>query len=271
MSFDPSKITQSGASLPPRIVVSGAPKTGKTTFAAGAPDCLILPIKGEQGADGIKGAHIAPVIKSYEELTEALKFLAQGEHSFKSVAIDSISALEPLLQDAVCKEHNKKSIEQVLDGFGKGYVETFAKFRQITNGLDYLREKKGMNIIMVCHVIIRTINDPIAGSYDKFELKADKRILAWLEQWADSTLFINKKVFVSTEDGSFNKKVKRGIDPTGSRYLYTQGTPSHPGGGRDVYGRIPYEIELPEPPDNTFKAFTDAVEAQKQAESTEHN
>ena len=39
------------------------------------------------------------------------------------------------------------------------------------------------------------------------------------------------------------------------RKLFTQGRPAHPGGGRGVYGRLEYEIDL------TYESFMAAVKA----------
>ena len=47
------------------------------------------------------------------------------------------------------------------------------------------------------------------------------------------------------KDTGFNGEKKRAIDgANGMRFLYTQKRPSHPGGGRGMYGALPYELPL---------------------------
>jgi len=45
------------------------------------------------------------------------------------------------------------------------------------------------------------------------------------------------------------------MDVTGNRYLFTRKTPAHPGGGRGVYGQLPYELPL------QWSAYSEAVAA----------
>ena len=65
---------------------------------------------------------------------------------------------------------------------------------------------------------------------------------------------------IRKEELGFKEK-KRGIDTTGGqRFLFTQKRPAHPGGGRGIYGRLPYELPLDW---SIFeKAIADAMQTQ---------
>ena len=89
-------------SRPPRIVLCGVEKIGKSSWAAGAPKPLFIPIAGEEGIDALDVAR-TPVIETYGELMEAIGMLAEQQHDYETVVIDSISTLEPLVWDHLIK------------------------------------------------------------------------------------------------------------------------------------------------------------------------
>lgn len=235
---------------PPRIILCGTEKVGKSTFAAGAPSPIFLPIKGEEGIDALDVAR-TPVVETYGELLEAIGMLAEEKHDYETVVIDSVSTLEPLVWDHLCKQAGVDGIEKVGGGFGKGYVEAVALWRQIMAGLDYLRDEKGMGCILIGHVAVRAFTDPLAESYDTYEMDINKKAVSSLFRWADCILFANNKVAVREDDAGKKKAVQRA-----ERVLFTQRRPAHMGGGRGVYGQLPYEIEM------SFEAFEKAIEKQ---------
>jgi hypothetical protein len=230
---------------PPRIILCGTEKIGKSTFAAGAPNPVFLPIKGEEGIDALDVARV-PVVETYDALMDVFKMLYEQKHDYQSVVIDSISTLEPIVWDAVCNQGNVDSIEQYAGGFGKGYVEAVSKWRNICAALDSLREK-GMSSILIGHVAVRLFSDPVSESYDCYELDINKKAASALMRWSDCILFANCKVAVKE-----GQKNSRGV-LRDDRVLHTQKRPAHPGGGRGVYGQLPYELEL------DFGTFAEAV------------
>jgi len=232
---------------PPRILLCGVEKIGKSTFAAGSPNPVFLPIKGEDGIDALNVAR-TPLIESYGELMEAVKLLATEKHEFQTVVIDSVSTLEPLIWQHVCDQGGVDSIEKVGGGFGKGYVEAVSTWRELMAGLDYLRDEKGMGSILIGHVAVRTFSDPLNESYDCYELDIHKKAAGALMRWSDCILFANSKVIVKEEKGGKARAIQRS-----DRVLHTQKRPAHPGGGRGVYGQLPYEMNL------DFGMFAEAV------------
>jgi hypothetical protein len=229
---------------PPRIILLGVEKIGKSTFAAGAPNAVFLPIKGEEGIDGIGAQRFAPA-QNWAELINNLKALSEEEHDRKTVVIDSASALEPLLWQAVCEKAQTDSIEKVGGGYGKGYTEAVGYWHELCDWLDYLRETKGMGAIIIGHVKTKRHDDPTGESYDRYQMDCNDKASARLFRWADAILFANTKAIVKKEDVGFNKTQNRAIDPSGgARYLFTQQRPAHPGGGRYPWGNIAYELPL---------------------------
>lgn len=258
MSYDLDLIQNGPRELPPRIILCGTEKTGKTHFAAHAPNSVILPVKGETGADYYDG--VLPTANTFDDVMGWIGSLAKGEHEYKTLCIDSVSALEPLIWDAVCTEAKVDSIEKVGGGYGKGYGEALAKWRRLEQGLDYLREHKGMTCILIAHVKVKHFEDPNGDGYDRYQIDLHEKAMNLLSRWADSTLFFNRKTFVQEKDAGFGKTTAKAKDQ--GRYMFTQSRPAHPGGGRGVYGQIPYEIELPD--GDSYAVFKEAVETAKE-------
>ncbi len=251
MGFDLNNIKKGVEHKAPRIVLLGVEKIGKSTFAAGAESAIFLPIKGEEGVDDLDVAKF-PRAETFDDVLEAVTTLIRDEHEYKTFVIDSASALEPVIWAKLCEESNCDSIEKVGGGYGKGYIEAANKWRSLMDGLDRLRSK-GISVILIGHVKVKRFDDPLGASFDQYQFDLHEKVHLALQRWADSILFANSETIVKTEDVGFNKEKKTGKDLTGARWLFTQKRPGHPGGGRGVYGRLPYKLPL------DWAAFTSAA------------
>lgn len=251
MGFDLNNIKKGVEHKAPRIVLLGVEKIGKSTFAAGAESVIFLPIKGEEGVDDLDVAKF-PRAETFDDVLEAVTTLIRDEHEYKTFVIDSASALEPVIWSNLCEESNCDSIEKVGGGYGKGYIEAANKWRSLMDGLDRLRSK-GISVILIGHVKVKRFDDPLGASFDQYQFDLHEKVHLALQRWADSILFANSETIVKTEDVGFNKEKKTGKDLTGARWLFTQKRPGHPGGGRGVYGRLPYKLPL------DWAAFTSAA------------
>jgi hypothetical protein len=267
MAFDLSTITNDTIVRPPRIILLGDEKTGKSSFAAGAEGACFLPIKGEEGLDGIKAFKV-PVCNSTGDVFGWLGSLYEGEHNHQTVIIDSGSALELLIHKEICTEADVPSINEGSLSFGVGTDRALVVWQNLTRWLDALRSHRNMASIIIGHVKIKRYDDPKGESYDQYQWDVHQKAASLLNRWADSILFCSTKVVVTHEKLGFSKDnvKKRGIEiQPGSRFLYTQKRPAHPGGGRGVYGQLPYELSLGDgTPGDGWKHFRDAVAAAMQ-------
>jgi hypothetical protein len=239
--FDLSSIKKGVENRPPRMILLGSAKVGKSTVAGQAPNPIFLPIKGEEGIDALDVSKF-PVAETYDDVKEAIRTLIEEEHDFQTLVIDSSSALEPLIWKRVCEEAKVDSIEKVGGGYGKGYTEAVNKWQFLAAGLDAIREK-GIATIIIGHISTGTFNDPMTDSYTRYAWDINQKAASLMYRWADCILFANTKTYTKSEEGGFNKKEVKATS-SGTRYLYTQERPTHPGGGRGVFGQLPYEIEL---------------------------
>ena len=258
MSFDISQLEHFPILRPPRGLVIGMPKIGKTTFAAGAPDPVFIPVKGEEGADDLAVARF-PTCHTFAEVMDALRSLREQKHAFSTVVIDSVSTLEPLIWEAVCRAEGVDSIEKVGGGFGKGYIEAVVRWRELMDLLDALRAQD-MASILIGHVTVRTFADPTSENYDQYQLDLNRHAAAALMRWSDFIVFANYRALIRKEEAGFNKTTRKAVLRE-ERCLFTQMRPAHPGGGRGVYGRLPYELPL------TWTAFEEAITQAKETEN----
>lgn len=265
MALSLQSISKKATVRAPRVVILGVEKIGKTSFACGCSfegnrvirqgrnDPIVLPMKGEEGVDALEVPSF-PTLGTYEDVLDAIGVLYRETHDHRTAVVDSISALERLVWDYVCRQHNVKSIEQAGGGYGKGYTEAANAFVMLLDGLDALRAAKGMASILIGHVKVKRFDDPGGDSYDQYQFDVNEKVANLIARWADLILFANTKVAVKKEEVGFNKEKHRGVDVTGGqRFLFCQKRPAHPGGGRGIYGALPYELPL------DYAAFEAAV------------
>lgn len=254
MALSLKDISQKAVIRAPRIVLLGVEKIGKTSFACGSRfdgdqrveeglnSPIVLPVRGEEGVDDMDVPSF-PTLNSFSEVMEAVEVLYHQQHDHRTVVLDSMSAVERLVWEHVCSVEKAASIEKVGGGYGKGYTEAASEFAGLLAGFDALRKTKNMTTILIGHVKVKRFDDPAGESYDQYRFDVNDQIANMVMRWADLILFANTKVTVKKEEVGFNKEKNRGIDVTGGqRFVYTKKRPAHPGGGRGVYGELPYEL-----------------------------
>jgi len=205
---------------PPRIIIHGDAGIGKTTFAVCADSPVV--IQTEDGL-GSLDATAFPLARSFTDVMDALGSLYQEKHDFKTLVVDSLDWLEPMIWQEVCRTHGVDSIEKM--NYGKGYVEALGIWRIFFNGITALRDDKGMTVVMIAHSEQKRVEDPMLPAYDTHDLKLHKRAGALAEEFADVILFAAMQTNTVTEDAGFNNKRTRATT-TGQRVIHTVGQPA---------------------------------------------
>ncbi|MDY0037973.1 MAG: ATP-binding protein [Zoogloea oleivorans] len=244
------QIRPANAVFPPqKMLVYGCQGVGKNTFAATFAKPILLPIEDGSAAIDIPAF---PLVKSFQQVVDVIQAL-HGEHDYKTLVVDTLDWLEPLLWEACCEHHGKESIESF--GYGKGYVEVDRWWRHVMTGLDSLRHTKGMDIVVLAHSEIKNIQPPDTDPYDTYQIKVQKRCFALWQEWADMVLFINYKVNIQKTKTGINEERVRGIG-TGDRVIYTTERPAW-----KAKSRWPLPDEILIGKDRTWKAFHQQLEA----------
>jgi len=119
-------VTRGQVSKPHRVLIYGPEGVGKTTFAASAPDPIII---GTEDGSGALDVPRFPRPESWGDVLEAVDALTAKGHDYRTCVIDSLDWAEPMVWAHVCAASSKSSIEDF--GFGKGYVEALNEARKL--------------------------------------------------------------------------------------------------------------------------------------------
>jgi hypothetical protein len=235
MAINLASIQKGGHNKPPIVAIHGGPGIGKTTLAASAPAPIF--ICTEDGL-GKLTPDAFPVATAWTEVLGAIGTLYQEPHEYRTVVVDSLSALEPLIWRQVAQDTNKANIEDL--GYGKGHVLALDYWSQFLDGIAALRDSKGMVPILLAHSDVIRYDSPEVDPYDRYQIKLSKRASHLLCERADVIGFASWRTHVIKQEVGFKKMVARGVG-TGERLLHLVGRPAYVAKNR--YG-LPETIPL---------------------------
>jgi len=208
---------------PPKILLYGVEGIGKTTFGSKAEKPVFLPT--EKGLAAVHSVPQYPVAKSLTEFMGYINELATEDHDYKTLVIDSLDWLEPLIWKQVCQDNAVDNIEKAGGGYGKGWAFALDHWNTLIQALDYLNEEKEMMIILIAHAKIKEYKNPETEPYDRYSLKLQdgKNIsaAAKMMEYPDINIFANYFVGVKKVDNQNT----RGVG-SGERSLFTEERPA---------------------------------------------
>ena len=233
-----AKIKALKADKPPRILIYGPPKIGKTTLASEFPDPVFIRIEDGQNSTATLEGWGRDEIKSYADVMEAIRELYEGEHDFKTFVLDSLSELQELIYAETCaRGDDKGNVKQRIEdfGYGKGYVYALDVWKEFFEALNMLRLGRGMTIVLIGHVKVDRFDDPETVSYSRYELDVQdgknssaQNVIA---REMDAILLIKSDVAVKSEEIGPNKK--RSHAEGSNRFICCEGAkPSQVSGSR---------------------------------------
>lgn len=212
-------VTKGRLETPDLITVYGIAGIGKSTFGSEFPSPLF--VGPEQGSSHLDVSRLPPP-KSLGEFEAQLRELVQEPHEFKTLVVDSLDWIEPLVWEEICKREGVQSIEQVGGGFGKGYIVAQKAWDVLLQLFKSLRERKQMNVVLIAHAQVKAFANPTTGSsYDRYQMKLHARAQNLFIEASDAVLFANYKVFTKGKDGQ-----KHSAFGDGARYMYTEQRPA---------------------------------------------
>lgn len=216
---------------PKRILIYGSEGIGKTGFAVcesfDVKTMAFGPVKSDvvviRTEDGLGDLPVTafPLAATYQDVLDSLVALAQEDHEFKTLVIDSLDWLEPLIWKHVCELNKWNTIE--APGYGRGYAVTDGCWRTFFDCVNWLRDKKGMTPIFICHQQVIQVNDPELPEYQAHDIKLHKRAAAIAKEYVDIIGHARHKVFVTNENMK-DANSKKKLSTTG-RILVLSGKP----------------------------------------------
>lgn len=223
----------------PRIFMIGEEKIGKSSFANDSPSPIFL--CGENGLVGpqfVNTANYTP--SSWADVKDFIKSLTDAPGTYKTIVIDTIDWLEPMLCSFVCAKYGETSIDGVAKGsafgFGKGANAVAEEYRLFLASLERAN-KVGYGVVILAHSQVKQFNNPTGENFDRYEPKCMRQIAALTKEWSDAVLFAHSKVYTVKSEG---QKKSKGIGD-GVRVINTNKTPAWDAGNR--YG-MPDELPL---------------------------
>jgi GTPase SAR1 family protein len=225
---------------PVAVTICGDSGLGKTTLAASFPNPIV--IRAEDGLQAIPSAQrpdAFPVLKKESDLWEQLKALSREDHKYKTLILDSVTALERMFINHVVESDpkNPKSINQALGGYGAGLQAVAAMHQRVRRATEFLTDNKNMHIVFVAHADTETIELPDQDPYTRYSLRLGKKSMAPYIDDVDIVGFLKLETF-TTGDGERKKAIS-----DGSRLLVTYATAANISKNRyNITEDLPVEI-----------------------------
>lgn len=232
MAISLSDLKTVRADKPPRVLIYGPPKMGKTTLASEFPASVFLQIEDGQGTTALTSFG---KLNTFGEVIDAMSALYAEDHDFGTVVTDSITEMQRLIFAETCargddKGNAKANIEDF--GYGKGYIYALRLWQEYLDGLNALRNDKGMCIVAIAHSRVKRFDDPETVSYDRYEIDLHEKAVGMIEREMDAILLLKRPVVVKQDDAGFNKKRNRADTSGDARLIYCQGTNAFVAGNR---------------------------------------
>ena len=203
----------------PIVTIFSDSGMGKTTLASRFPKPIF--IRTEDGMQAIPEKHrpdAFPVVEQVDALWEQLTALMKEEHSYKTLVLDSVTALERLFIQYVIDSDPKKprSINQALGGYGAGLAAVASLHQRVRKACGVLNERKGMSIVFIGHADTEVIELPDSDPYTRYSLRLGRKSVA---PYVDDSDVVIRLQTYTTGDGERKKAIS-----DGSRLLVTYAT-----------------------------------------------
>lgn len=215
-------VQSSRKDAPTRWLLYGVEGIGKSTFGAEAPSPIFI-----SAENGLKHLDVPmfPAPTSFKDVLDAVDELTTTDHAYKTLIIDTLDWIEPLLWRDVCQKANAADIEAVGGGFQKGYIAAVDTWRVLLARLERLNETKGMEIGLLAHTTVTTFNNPNGPDYKRFQAAFHVKAYDLVKQWVDLVLFANFEDVYGPDAGKKRGQIK-GVS-TGKRELFTERTAAY--------------------------------------------
>src|SRR5699024_7664964 len=166
---------------PAIVTILGDSGLGKTSLACTFPNPIV--IRAEDGLSAIPAEQrpdAFPIIQKVDDVWDQLMGLIKEDHDYKTLIVDSVTALERLFVQHVIDSDpkNPRSINQANGGYGAGLAAVATMHQRVRKACGLLNERKGMHVVFVAHADTETVDLPDEDACTKNRLGMGKRSVA---------------------------------------------------------------------------------------------
>jgi hypothetical protein len=194
------------------VTICGDSGMGKTSLAATFPKPIF--IRAEDGLQSVPAKtrpDAFPVITDAAMLWDQLKALIHEPHEYKTLVIDSVTALERIfLADILASDPKAKSINQALGGYGAGTSAVAAMHQRVRKAAGLLNTKRGMNVVFIGHAVTETMRLPDSDDYMRYSLRLAEKSLPPYVDDVDVVGFLKLVTYTKGDEGERKKAISTG-------------------------------------------------------------
>lgn len=193
--------------------ICGDSGIGKTVLACSFPNPIV--VRAEDGLQSIpteRRPDAFPIVQKADDLFDQLLQLIKEDHSYKTLVIDSATALDRMFVQHVVDSDPKKpkSINQALGGYGAGLNSVAAMHARVRKACAILNETKGMHIIFIAHADTETMELPDEDAYTRYSLRLNKKSVPYYVDDVDLVGFLKLETHTMGEEGQRKKAISDG-------------------------------------------------------------
>lgn len=210
------QIVQGGAWVPPRLVIYGDEKVGKTSTAAQAPKPLYIGTDDGRRRLPVDGL---PIPSTWEEFVSQLENVVAEAPGlgYGSVVTDTLNGAVELCAQHVCETQFGGRWNDTKNGFlswggAQGWAAVSEEVRRILPLYDSLIDA-GLWVVLLAHSMTAKVRNPLEGDYDRYQPAMDRRVWARVAGWADVILRVD-----------YEKKILEDPSSPGRKRAITDGT-----------------------------------------------
>jgi hypothetical protein len=215
-------------------LIYGIRGVGKTSFAAEAPNPLILDL--EDGSSHLDVARLTmnDGLSTYESFFNTVKELSQDPQGYQTLVVDSMESVESLMYQRLLQEGSFASMDAVQK-FDSGAKAATGWMRELMNLFKSIANDKNVEVILIGHSHVVKYKSPDNEPFDRYTMRLNPYLSQIVMDISHNVLFANH-VINTAKSG---RQVK-GISD-GERILKTQWNAAYDAKNRD---NLPEEIPL---------------------------